>query len=37
MEGSISMKRVSIVGVTSAALLIGAILGANFNGNASGE
>ena len=30
------MKRISIVGVTSAALLIGAILSVNFNGNASG-
>ena len=29
------MKRVSIVGVTSAALLIGVVLGTSFNGNAS--
>ncbi|MHB8202284.1 MAG: cytochrome P460 family protein [Desulfomonilaceae bacterium] len=36
MKRIITMKRVSIVGVTSVALLIGAVLGTSFNGNASG-
>ncbi len=36
MKRIITMKRVSIVGVTSVALLIGAVLGTSFNCNASG-